>query len=55
MDKELREQSNSNSAFFCKSIKTSLDYVWDCEYPLIDPTEANQSVLLNDERFWGKI
>lgn len=63
MDKEwreLREQGNRNSAFFCKRLK---DYVnsggyinteWDVAYPLIDVSEANQSVLLNDERFWGK-
>lgn len=55
MDNGLRKQSNSNSAFFCKSIKTYLDYEWDCSYPLIEPTEANESVLLNDDRFWGKI
>lgn len=53
MDKELREQDNRNSTFFCKSIKAYLDYEWDCSYPLIDVTEANQSVLLNDERLWG--
>ena len=27
---------------------------WDVAYPIIDVTEANQSILLNDERFWGK-
>lgn len=54
MDKEWKEQDNRNSAFFCKSIKIYLDYEWDCSYPLIEPSEANKSVLLNDERFWGK-
>ena len=34
--------------------KPTYDGEWDCSYPLIDVTEANQSVLLNDERFWGK-
>lgn len=60
MGKELREQGNRNSAFFRKCLK---DYVngggyisneWDVAYPLIDVTETNKSVLLNDERFWGK-
>ena len=55
MDKELREQSNINSTHFCKSIKTYLGYEWDYSYPLIEPTEANKSVLLNDDRFWSKI
>lgn len=55
MDNELRKQSNSNSTFFCKSIKTYLDYEWDCSYPLIEPTETNEHILLNDDRFWGKI
>lgn len=57
MDKEwreLREQDNRNSAFFCKCLKDYINTEWDVAYPLIDVTEANQSVLLNDERFWGK-
>jgi len=57
MDKEwreLREQDNRNSTFFCKCLKDYINTEWDVAYPLIDVTEANQSVLLNDERFWGK-
>lgn len=51
MDKEwreLREQDNRNSAFFCKCLKNYINTEWDAAYPLIDATEANQSVLLND-------
>lgn len=34
--------------------KPTYDGEWDVAYPLIDVTETNQPVLLNDERFWGK-
>ena len=31
------------------------DGEWDCSYPLIDVTDMNRPVVLNDERFWGKM
>ena len=61
MDRELREQSNRNSALFCKSIK---DYVnsggyinneWDVAYPLIEVNDTNRSIVIDEERFWGKL
>ena len=27
---------------------------WDYAYPLIEITDMNRPVVLNDERFWGK-
>ena len=55
MDKERREQDIRNFVFFCKCLKGYINNEWDVAYPLIEPTEANESVLLNDDRFWGKI
>ena len=34
--------------------KLTYDGVWDCLYPLIELTDTNRPILLNDERFWGK-
>lgn len=53
--RELRKQGNRNSAFFCKCLKDYINTECDVAYPLIDVTEANQSVLLDDERFLGKM
>lgn len=52
MDRELREQSNRNSTFFCKCLK---DYEWDVAYPLIDCNDTNRSIVIDEERFWGKL
>lgn len=34
--------------------KLTYDGVWDYSYPLIELTDMNRPVVLNDERFWGK-
>lgn len=34
--------------------KQIYDGEWDYAYPLVEITDMNRPVVLNDERFWGK-
>lgn len=37
--------------------KTNIHYkgIWDFAYPLIEVTDMNRNIMLNDDRFWGKL
>ena len=48
------EEQVNNSIIMCK---TNIPYKgeWDFAYPLIEVTDMNRNIMLNNDRFWGKL